>query len=45
MVKRLDVKAVGKMNCKTIVGKMVWDAVLKMDVMELEILINYGYDW
>jgi len=32
------------MNCET-VGKMDDDAVVKMDVMELEILINYGYDW
>ena len=52
MVKRVDVEAVGKMNCET-VGKIDWDAVVKMDgeavvkmdVMELEILINYGYDW
>ncbi len=48
MVKRVDVEAVGKMNCET-VGKIDWDAVVKMDgeavvkmdVMELEILINY----
>ena len=39
MVKRVDVKAVGKMNCETIVGKMDWDAVVKMDVMEFWLIM------